>query len=167
MKPLRDMTEPELKEVFHRVAERVKWSLPKNTLFVVLAMEESEGPGISQYVSNCDRATMSALLRETADRFDRNDIVPRVEQPPHPNASPAELEAVRKLERLAQAATDGAVAMRELSELAETSLAGAGSHPAIRKLTVCLNRVHKCIMEFGELKDEIHRDGAPDTDLEP
>lgn len=78
MKELRDMTEPELRELMHTVAERVKWTLPKGTLFVVLAFEqETHGGGITQYVSNCDRSSMVACLRETADRFERNEVVPR------------------------------------------------------------------------------------------
>ncbi len=78
-KQLRDMTEPELQKLMMDCAERVKWTLPKGTLFLVLAFE-NEGAGrggITQYISNCDRSTMSAALRETADRFDRGEVVPR------------------------------------------------------------------------------------------
>jgi len=164
VKALRDMTEPELKKLFRTVAERVKWTLPKGTLFVVLAMEEASGPGISQYVSNCDRGTMAALLRETADRFDRNDVVARVEEPPPPTALPQVLAAQRVLERLARAATDAAVAMREMATLpAAGDVDEAMDRPQTRAVTVTLNRVHSAIMAFGGLRREIggDEDGGP------
>lgn len=80
MKSLRDMTEPELRKVMQDTATRVKFSLPKGTMFLVLAFEPNENGasgGITQYVSNCDRSTMVDALRETADRFERNETVPR------------------------------------------------------------------------------------------
>ena len=77
-KQLRDMTEPELRELFDRLATVVKFNLPKGTLFCVLTFEqETVGGGITQYVSNCERSDMIKALRETADRFERNEVVPR------------------------------------------------------------------------------------------
>ncbi|MCK6475295.1 MAG: hypothetical protein L6Q35_00515 [Phycisphaerales bacterium] len=78
-KHLGDMTEPELRRLMNQVATAVKFNLPKGTLFCVLAFDQSgPGPGgITQYVANCDRGDMIKALRETADRFERNDVVPR------------------------------------------------------------------------------------------
>lgn len=163
MKPLHEQTEPELKETFRVVAERVKWSLPTGTLFCVLAMEEKTGPGITQYVSNCDRGTMAQFLRETADRFERNDLVARIEEPAHPNATDGERRAIRMLERLSRAAADAAVAMTEISKLHRDNPEARLGGQANRKLTVCLNRVGMGIRDFAELHRQITGDGDEAT----
>lgn len=79
-KQLEDMTEPELRKLMNNVADVVKYQLPKGTLFCVLAFDNSApsgNGGITQYVSNCERADMIKALRETADRFERGEVVPR------------------------------------------------------------------------------------------
>ncbi len=78
-KPLDDMTEPDLAAIFRRVAERVQWSLPPNTGFIVLAAPQGEG-GIAQYVSNVRRDDAAKWMRETIARWEAGDFVPRVDE---------------------------------------------------------------------------------------
>ena len=78
MKQLKDMTEPELKQLmnyFGQVIEDagVKAGFDK-TLFCLLLFND---PKVSQYVANCERDDMIKVLRETADRLERNQDVPR------------------------------------------------------------------------------------------
>lgn len=77
MKSLDNMTEPELREVLQRVGERVKFSLPKDTGFIVLATPFGQG-GISQYVSNARRKDAIKWMREAIARFEAADFIPRV-----------------------------------------------------------------------------------------
>jgi hypothetical protein len=74
VKSLRDMTEPELRELCNGVANGVKARLPPRTLFTVLMFEDD---GIAQYVSNANRAEMIKTLRETADRLESREDVAR------------------------------------------------------------------------------------------
>lgn len=76
---LADMTEPELRLLLNQTAWRVKDSLPAGAMFVVLVFEQFtlDDGGVTQYVGNCDRSTMAKALRETADRFDRREDIPR------------------------------------------------------------------------------------------
>ena len=80
MKPIRDMTEPELRDYFRGLAGAVEDSLPPGPsakgkcLFVLLVADESL---IGQYASNADRPGIIKLLRETADRLQRREDVTR------------------------------------------------------------------------------------------
>jgi hypothetical protein len=76
-KSLDDMTEPELQKVLQEVAERVKWSLPEGTGFIVLATPFGK-EGVAQYVSNVERETAVPWMLETMLRWMRKDFVPRV-----------------------------------------------------------------------------------------
>lgn len=65
-KPLRDMTEPELKELLGRVAEAVRGVLGCQSQFVVLCFDDPScakgGRQVAQYVSSCHRADMICAL---------------------------------------------------------------------------------------------------------
>lgn len=80
MKLLKDMTEPELREYCNLLARATESVLPpgpsKNgkCLFVLLICDESK---ITQYVSNANRDDCIKLMRTTADRLDKNDVMPR------------------------------------------------------------------------------------------
>lgn len=82
MKLIRDMTEPELRRFFRSVARKVEAMLPPGPsahgkcLFALIVADAVE-PGIGQYVSNVQRADMVRLLRETADRLERREDIPR------------------------------------------------------------------------------------------
>jgi len=69
-----NMTEKELAELFNRVARRIHHMLPTRTLFVLLAFNE---PGVAQYVSNARRVDIIKALRETADRLEGREDIPR------------------------------------------------------------------------------------------
>jgi hypothetical protein len=78
MKHLEDMTEPELRTTMNamargvvRMSEVLKVDKP---LFVLVLFND---PKVAQYVSNCTRESMIAAMRETADRLERNQDVPR------------------------------------------------------------------------------------------
>jgi hypothetical protein len=47
--------------------------------FAVVLFEFSDGPRMSSYISNAERADMISALRETADRLDRNTDYPTPE----------------------------------------------------------------------------------------
>lgn len=76
MKLLEDMTEPELRALTSSILDAVNSRLPDNTGFAVLFWPIGTH-GIAQYGSNCRRADMIASLRETADRLERRQDVPR------------------------------------------------------------------------------------------
>jgi hypothetical protein len=71
---LRDMTEPELRHYFNLLAKATESVLPDNALFVLLVFDD---PQIAQYVSNCSRENMVQALRETADRLESREDIPR------------------------------------------------------------------------------------------
>lgn len=73
---LDDMTEPELGALMTAIARRVQALLPPDTGFLVLA--SPFGPhGIAQYVGHGSRADYIKWLRETADRLEAREDVPR------------------------------------------------------------------------------------------
>ncbi len=79
---LKEMTEPELQSYFRMLAEFVEDMLPAGPsahgkCFFFLIVAEECGAGISQYVSNAQRTGAIELLRETADRLERNQDVTR------------------------------------------------------------------------------------------
>ena len=76
MKPLEDMTEPELRAIMHEACERLKFTFPKGTGFIVLA--STFGGGIAQYASNVERGDAEKWMLETIVRWQRGDYIPRV-----------------------------------------------------------------------------------------
>ena len=81
-KLLRDMTEPELSDCLVALARLVEAMLPpgpsaKGKCLFALIVTDSVGPGIGQYISNVQRGGMTELLRETANRIERNEDVRR------------------------------------------------------------------------------------------
>lgn len=78
VKKLEDMTEPELKRLMNAMAgavERAARSL--NVEYPHFALVVFNDPRIAQYISNCTRDTMIEAMRETADRLERRQDVPR------------------------------------------------------------------------------------------
>ncbi len=75
MKPLEDMTEPELNEIMRQACERLKFTFPKGTGFIVLAA--TFDGGIAQYASNVDRRDAEKWMLETVARWQAGDYVPR------------------------------------------------------------------------------------------
>jgi hypothetical protein len=76
------MTEPELREFFSRLARTIESQLPpgpskKGKCLFFLAVQDTTGPGIGQYVSNIERDGAIKLLRETADRLEGREDIPR------------------------------------------------------------------------------------------
>lgn len=74
MKPLRDMTEGELRILFDDVSREIRRRLPRRTLFVLIAFDSD---GIAQYVSNADRRQMIQALRDSAELLQRREDVSR------------------------------------------------------------------------------------------
>jgi hypothetical protein len=78
MKKLEYMTEPELRYLMNSLAHRVEDGClahgVEKPLFALLIFND---PKIGQYISNCRREDMIKALRETADRIERNEDVPR------------------------------------------------------------------------------------------
>lgn len=82
MKLIRDMTEPELRAYFRGLARMVEDALPpgpsaRGKALFALVVADSIEPGIGQYVGNVVRADMIRLLRETADRLEQRQDIPR------------------------------------------------------------------------------------------
>lgn len=78
MKRLEDMTEPELARLMTSMAKAVE------KVAEVLGVEKPHfalvvfnDPRVGQYVANCERRPMIAALRETADRLEAREDVPR------------------------------------------------------------------------------------------
>jgi len=80
MKPIKDMTEPELRDFFSGLARDIEAKLPPvpskqgKCLFLLLVCDESN---IAQYVSNARREDCIKFLRETADRLEGREDVTR------------------------------------------------------------------------------------------
>jgi hypothetical protein len=82
MKLIRDMTEPELREFFRNLASEIEARLPpgpsaKGKCLFALIVADTMEPGVGQYVSNVQRPDMIRLLRETADRLEKREDIPR------------------------------------------------------------------------------------------
>lgn len=75
-KRLEDMTEPELKKIMQEACERLKFTFPKGTGFIILAA--SFDGGIAQYASNCERDDAIFWMLETIQRWLKKDYIPRV-----------------------------------------------------------------------------------------
>jgi hypothetical protein len=76
MKRLDDMTEPELRDIMTDCARAVRHRLPPDTGFLVLAADFGPG-GIAQYIGNGRRPDFIRWMRETADRLEAREDVPR------------------------------------------------------------------------------------------
>lgn len=79
---LSDMTEPELRDYFRYLAQVVESELPpgpsaKGKCLFALIVTDTIEPGIGQYVSNVQRPDMIRMLRETADRLEGREDIPR------------------------------------------------------------------------------------------
>jgi hypothetical protein len=78
---LQDMTLPELNDFFRRLAIAIEDRLPPGPsargkcLFTLVVADTCDG-GVGQYVSNCDRKTQVAMLREIADRLEQRQDIP-------------------------------------------------------------------------------------------
>lgn len=70
------MTEPELQAFFRELCEAIKWRLPKDTGFIIVASPFGAG-GVAQYASNVDRDNASQWMREVIARWEAGDYVPR------------------------------------------------------------------------------------------
>lgn len=73
-KPLEDMTEPELRSLMTRCGDALKTVLGAKTQFALVVFDD---PKVAQYISSCTRDTMILAMRETADRLERRQDVPR------------------------------------------------------------------------------------------
>jgi hypothetical protein len=78
---LKHMTEPQLKNYFRALGNVVERALPPmegghhgKCNFVLLVADESN---IAQYLANCRREDMVKFLRETADRLEQREDIPR------------------------------------------------------------------------------------------
>lgn len=71
-KELKNMTEPELRELMIDITEHIKSKT--DSLFLVLLFDE---PGISQYISNANRADCINAMREAANRFENYEEIGR------------------------------------------------------------------------------------------
>jgi hypothetical protein len=79
---LKDLTEPELRDYFRGLARMIEGALPpgpssKGRCLFALIVTDTMEAGIGQYVSNVQRADMIKMLRETADRLEKNEDIPR------------------------------------------------------------------------------------------
>lgn len=78
MKRLEDMTEPELAELLTLSAKAIEkeWRLygVQKPHFCLVVFND---PALGQYISNCQRDSMIKAMRETADRLERRQDVPR------------------------------------------------------------------------------------------
>lgn len=75
---LRDMTEPELRELLNLMCARISTTATSRGIekpqFALLLFND---PEITQYVCNCERADVIKAMRETADRLERNESLER------------------------------------------------------------------------------------------
>lgn len=82
MKRLEDMTEAELAALLSDCARAVMDVLRAGVVTAdgsrhQFALVVFDDPRVAQYVSSCTRGSMIEAMRETADRLERNQDVPR------------------------------------------------------------------------------------------
>lgn len=77
-KPLEDMTEPELRELLTRCGNALKGILGTKSMWVLLVFDD---PAVAQYIATCERRSVIEAMRETADRLERKQDVPRAGTP--------------------------------------------------------------------------------------
>lgn len=71
---LRNLSEPQMRELLNGIADEIKERLPKETLFFMVAFDD---PGLCQYVSNARREDIVKAMRETADRLEGKQDIER------------------------------------------------------------------------------------------
>lgn len=82
MTPIKDMKEPELRKYFTWLAKKIETDLPPGPnprgkcLFFLVVCDTCED-GVGQYVGNMEREGAIKLLRETADRMEKNEDITR------------------------------------------------------------------------------------------
>jgi hypothetical protein len=78
MKRLEDMTEVELGNLMTDCARAVRSIIQRRTAgrgdFALLVFDD---PKVAQYISTCERECMIEALRETAERLENREDVPR------------------------------------------------------------------------------------------
>ncbi len=74
MKPLDDMTEPELRRFLSGIAKMIQNRLPPGELFCLITFGAKQ---IGQYICNAQRHGVIKALREFADRLEKHEDVPR------------------------------------------------------------------------------------------
>jgi hypothetical protein len=78
MKTLETMTEPELRKFMNTVCRSIVGAAElegvEPPLFVVVLFND---PKVAQYGSNCQREGIIEAMRETADRLEKKQDVPR------------------------------------------------------------------------------------------
>ncbi len=78
MTKLENLTEPQLHKLMRLCSTSIegafKVSYIEKPLFALIIFND---PAIGQYISNCERADMIKALRETADRLEKNQDIPR------------------------------------------------------------------------------------------
>jgi hypothetical protein len=72
---LRDMNEPEMRHYFNLVGQTIESILPEDARKFMLVVFDD--PGLSQYVGNCERPDIIKAMRETADRLEAKEDIPR------------------------------------------------------------------------------------------
>lgn len=77
MKTIPEMSEVELRDITSWAIKAAIDQLPPKTCVVLLFTPFGAGMGTGQYASNAKRDDIINLLRETADRLDRNEGNPR------------------------------------------------------------------------------------------
>jgi len=77
---MHDLTEPQLRQAFNAMAALLNDLMPAGpardgaAMFVLLVFDD---PGLTQFVSNCDRHNMIRALREAADRLEQDEVIER------------------------------------------------------------------------------------------
>ena len=78
MKKLMNMTEPELKSLMTSCAYAIEGAAKihrvEKPLFALIMFND---PAVGQYICNCERETTIKALRETADRLEAKQDIPR------------------------------------------------------------------------------------------
>lgn len=78
MKKLEDSTEPELRDLMNAVCRGIEGAAAaqgyERPHFVVVLFND---PKVAQYAANCRRADVIKSMRETADRLEGKEDVPR------------------------------------------------------------------------------------------
>lgn len=76
MKYIKDMTEPELRDLMNIIAIQIVNATVgvEKPKFALLLFND---PALAQYVCNCNRQDVIKAMRECADRLERNEDLPR------------------------------------------------------------------------------------------
>ena len=75
---LEHMTEPELRDLLNLLSRQIEGTCRhrnvEKSMFVLLLFND---PALAQYACNCERADVIKAMRETADRLEARQDVPR------------------------------------------------------------------------------------------